>query len=156
MNCGNVHMCHEAGGGGASDPELGCLGGRSTGFWLIVMQDDDVDLWGDPSQPTVIGDESGGLVEQGRGHVQRIGRSKIVAGPQLGGAAGQIAGDVRERQVGKVDQQRFALFREQLSVFNGDSQVERSQNRQVVFEQVLCTGAPRPGGSPARGEPSIP
>jgi hypothetical protein len=35
--------------------------------------------------------------------VQRIGRSKIVPRPQLGSAAGHIAGDVREGQVGKVD-----------------------------------------------------
>ena len=95
-------------------------------------------------------------MEQGRGDVQRIGWSKIVAGPQLGGAAGHIPGDVREGQVGKVDQQRFALVKEQLSVFNGDSQVERSQNRQVVFEQALRIGALRPAGSPARGAPSIP
>jgi len=79
------------------------LGGGSTGFWPIVIQDDDVDLWGDPSQPPVVGDERGGLVKQGRGDVQRIGRSKIVARPQLGGAAGHIAGRVSEDQVGKVD-----------------------------------------------------
>jgi len=79
------------------------LGGRSTGLCLIIIQDDDVDRWGDASQPPVVGDERGGLVEQGRGHVQRICRSKIVPRPQLGSTAGHIAGHVSECKVGKTD-----------------------------------------------------